>query len=95
MTYKIRDILTENCYKEIEVKANGNKTVLKLSKAEIKFIYIPKNDNAYLSFGVTEDGNTLKIYEESIKEVILEESSVIVKTDDKSYIFSATEYMIP
>lgn len=95
VTYKIRDILTANYYKEIEVRNKKDNKVYKLSKAEIKFIYNPENDKAYLSFGLTEDDIVLKIEEESIRQVILEENSVIVETDDKSYIFSAMEYIIP
>lgn len=95
VTYKIRDILTANYYKEIEIRNKKNNRISKISQAEIKFIYKPENDNAYLYLGLGEEGNVLKIEEDSIRQVTLEESSVIVDTDDASYVFSAMEYMIP
>lgn len=85
LTYKIKNILAENDYTDIIIKNKSNNESLKITDSAIEFIYKPKIDEAHLSF---KDLTTKKIYqieENSIDEVIINDKSLSIETQDMTY----------
>lgn len=95
LTYKIMDILIDNEYTEIIIKDNKTDEKIKITESNIKFKYIHTEDIGYLEIKNNEDKELkFKIYDECIKEIVLDTKSIKLSTKDKSYYFYYKDQMM-
>lgn len=85
LTYKIRDIINKNEYTDVIIKHKIEVDNVKITNANVKFRYEPKEDKAYLSFGNSEEYTVCEVEDNGINEVIINEGSLSIKTDEKMY----------
>lgn len=85
LTYKIKDIINKNEYTDVIIKHKIKGDDLKISNANVIFRYEPKIDKAYLSFGNSEEYTVCEVEDASINEVIINDESLSIETNEKSY----------
>lgn len=85
LTYKIQEILSKNDYSEVIIKNKNSKEEVRIKDANTKFRYEPKKDKGYLSFGNSKEYTVCEVDDESIKEVIVNNDSLSIETEEKSY----------
>lgn len=87
LTYKIQNILLQNEYTEITIKDVIKNEEINIKNASIKLRYEPETDKGYLSFDDFKDSSLCEIGDDCIKEVILNNDSLSLKTNEKIYSF--------
>jgi len=85
LTYEISKILIANDYIEIIVKDKKSNKKVDIQFACIKFRYIPKEDKSYLNFTDAKESAGFELAESDINEVIIDNDSLTIETDDKTY----------
>jgi len=85
LTYEISKILIANDYIEIIVKDKKSNKKVDIQFACIKFRYIPKEDKSYLNFTDAKESTGFELGESDINEVIIDNDSLTIETDDKTY----------
>ena len=85
LTYEISKILIANDYIEIIVKDKKSNKKVDIQFACIKFRYIPKEDKSYLNFTDAKASTGFELAESDINEVIIDNDSLTIETDDKTY----------
>ncbi|MDY3374194.1 MAG: hypothetical protein SOX50_13090 [Terrisporobacter othiniensis] len=85
LTYKIKDVINKNEYTEVIIKRKIEGDDLKISNANVRFRYESKIDKAYLSFGNSEEYTVCEVEDPSINEVIINDESLSIETNEKSY----------
>lgn len=85
LTYKIKDIINKNEYTDVIIKYKIEGDDIKINNSNVRFRYEAKVDKAYLSFGSTEEYTVCEVEDESINEVIIEEGSLGIEINEKSY----------
>lgn len=87
LTYKIQNILLQNEYTEITIKDVIKNEEINIKNSSIKFRYEPEKDKGYLSFGGFKNSSLCEIRDDRIKEVIINDDSLSLKTNEKTYNF--------
>ncbi|WP_042276509.1 hypothetical protein [Faecalimicrobium dakarense] len=95
LTYKIGNILIENGYREIIVKDKRSIEESEIQYACIKFKYKAKKDEGYLTFGTSKQNTLFEIAEDTIEEVIIDNDSITIETEDKTYYCYQEIQIIP
>ncbi len=85
LTYKIKEVLNKNEYTDVLIKHKIEGDDVKISNANIKFRYEPKVDRGYLSFGNLQDVAICEVEDRGIIEVIVNDDSLSIETNEKSY----------
>lgn len=85
VTYKIKDIINKNEYTDVIIKHKIEGHDVKINDANVRFRYEVKTDKAYLSFGKSDEYTVCEVEDENINEVIINDGSLSIETDEKSY----------
>lgn len=85
LTYKIKDIINKSEYIDVTIKHKIQGNDVKITNANVKFRYEPKEDKAYLSFGNSEEYTICEVEDALINEVIINGESLSIETNEKSY----------
>lgn len=85
LTYEISKILINNDYLGIIIKDKNNNKKADIQFACIKFKYLPKENKSYLLFTDSKENAGFEIYEADISEVIVDNNSLTIITDNIIY----------
>lgn len=85
LTYKIKDVINKNEYKDVIIKHKIEGDDVQINNANVRFRYDAKEDKAYLSFGNSEEYTVCEVEDSKINEVIIDSDSLSIETNEKSY----------